>query len=106
MADATAGEPADSASPDAGALLSAYDYELPPAQVAQHPLEQRDSSRLLYLPTDGGPRDLNFRDLPGLLKPGDQKLVGVLGPFPEGARQSGIRPGGRFYAGFRVDLEQ
>jgi len=75
VADATAGEPANSATPDAGALLSAYDYELPPAQVAQHPLEQRDSSRLLYLPTDGGQRDLNFRDLPGLLKPGDLLVV-------------------------------
>jgi S-adenosylmethionine:tRNA ribosyltransferase-isomerase len=75
VADATAGEPADSAPSDAGGLLSAYDYELPPAQVAQHPLEPRDTSRLLYLPGAGGTRDLNFRDLPGLLKPGDLVVV-------------------------------
>jgi hypothetical protein len=37
----------------------------------------------------------------GLLKRSDQKLVGFLGPLPEGARQPGIRPGSGFCTGFR-----
>ena len=30
-------------------------YELPPELIAQTPCEQRDGSRMLYLPLDGGP---------------------------------------------------
>lgn len=80
MADATANRPAEAAEPPDSAprdpgLLSAYDYQLPPERVAQHPLEQRDSSRLMHLPAGGGTRDLSFRDLPRLLKPDDLLVV-------------------------------
>lgn len=74
MADAAAREPQNAAPPDP-AFLSAYDYQLPPQLVAQHPLEERDSSRLMYLPASGGTRDLSFRDLPGLLRAGDLVVV-------------------------------
>ena len=50
--------------------LADFDFELPPGLVAQHPTEERSSSRLL----DGtgiAPVDRIFRDLPALLKPGD-----------------------------------
>jgi S-adenosylmethionine:tRNA ribosyltransferase-isomerase len=47
-----------------------FDFELPPALIAQHPAAQRSASRLL----DGrgpAPVDRVFRDLPGLLQAGD-----------------------------------
>ena len=50
--------------------LSDFDFALPPELIAQHPAEERSGSRLL----DGRgplPVDRVFRDLPGLLAPGD-----------------------------------
>ena len=50
--------------------LADFDFELPPALIAQHPAAERSASRLL----DGRglvPVDRVFRDLPGLLNPGD-----------------------------------
>jgi S-adenosylmethionine:tRNA ribosyltransferase-isomerase len=50
--------------------LADFDFELPPALVAQHPAAERSASRLL----DGTgtlPADRVFRDLPALLLPGD-----------------------------------
>ena len=50
--------------------LSDFDFELPPELIAQHPATERSASRLL----DGrssAPLDRGFRDLPGLLQPGD-----------------------------------
>jgi len=47
-----------------------FDFELPPELIAQHPAVERSGSRLL----DGRaaePVDRAFRDLPGLLSPGD-----------------------------------
>jgi len=52
--------------------LSDYHYPLPPERIAQTPAQPRDASRLLVLGRTA-PRleDRSFRDLPGLLKPGD-----------------------------------
>jgi len=50
--------------------LSDFDFQLPPELIAQHPAAERSASRLL----DGRgaqPVDRIFRDLPGLLQPGD-----------------------------------
>ena len=50
--------------------LADFDFELPPALIAQSPLAERSASRLL----DGRgelPVDRVFRDLPALLAPGD-----------------------------------
>ena len=52
--------------------LSEFQYELPPAAIAQHPVEPRDSARLLDT------RDLSdheFSGLPALLDPGDLVVV-------------------------------
>ena len=51
---------------------SDFHFDLPEELVAQRPLSERSASRLLALdgPT-GQLRDLGFRDLPGLLHPGD-----------------------------------
>jgi S-adenosylmethionine:tRNA ribosyltransferase-isomerase len=51
---------------------SDFRYDLPPGLIAQRPLPQRGSSRLLALDgSDGSLRDLRFADLPALLQPGD-----------------------------------
>jgi S-adenosylmethionine:tRNA ribosyltransferase-isomerase len=51
--------------------LSDFDFDLPPALIAQHPATQRSASRLL----DGRPhsdvRDRVFKELPELLQAGD-----------------------------------
>jgi S-adenosylmethionine:tRNA ribosyltransferase-isomerase len=55
--------------------LDAFDYHLPPEQIAQRPLDRRDASRLLELPqTEGSPSDHLFADLPNLLR-GDELIV-------------------------------
>src|SRR5271165_43618 len=49
-----------------------FHFELPPELIAQRPAERRSASRLLALDGAGGAfRDLEFRDLPQLLSPGD-----------------------------------
>ena len=50
--------------------LSDFDFALPPDLIAQHPAPQRSASRLLD-GTQPQPVDRVFRDLPGLLQPGD-----------------------------------
>ena len=49
--------------------LAAFDFHLPPERIGQHPARPRDAARLLAV----GPslRDLQVRDLPDLLRPGD-----------------------------------
>lgn len=52
--------------------LDDFDFELPDALIAQHPLPQRSSSRLLALScASGAAAHLKFRDLPKLLLPHD-----------------------------------
>jgi len=50
--------------------LSDFDFELPPELIAQHPAAERSASRLLD-GTGAAPVDRIFRELPGLLAPGD-----------------------------------
>jgi S-adenosylmethionine:tRNA ribosyltransferase-isomerase len=55
--------------------LSDFDYILPAEQIAQHPLESRDASRMLVLDhVSGAYEDRVFADLPGLLR-GDELIV-------------------------------
>ncbi|MCL2502154.1 MAG: S-adenosylmethionine:tRNA ribosyltransferase-isomerase [Bacteroidales bacterium] len=49
--------------------INAYDYRLPPTQIASHPLEERDASRLLVYDL-GQIYDRCFRDLPDVLPAG------------------------------------
>jgi S-adenosylmethionine:tRNA ribosyltransferase-isomerase len=73
--------------------IADFDYPLPPEAIAQEPLPDRDASRLLVLPPDGSPPiDRLFRDLPGLLRPGDLLVVNRSRVFP--ARLVGTRAGG------------
>jgi S-adenosylmethionine:tRNA ribosyltransferase-isomerase len=53
-----------------------YDYNLPDELIAQVPLPDRDTSRLLVLDRcTGSMKDRHFRDLPELLEPGDLLVV-------------------------------
>lgn len=53
-----------------------YDYHLPEHLIAQHPLQQRDASRLLLLdPRTGALAHQQFRQLPVLLRAGDCLVV-------------------------------
>ena len=55
--------------------LDELDYDLPPAQIAQRPLQRRDSSRLLTMDrTTGKLVDRAFAKVPSLLR-GDELLV-------------------------------
>src|ERR1700722_5959955 len=55
--------------------LDDFDYCLPPAQIAQRPLDRRDASRLLELHRSQGTlNDCLFRDLPDPPR-GDELLV-------------------------------
>ena len=56
--------------------LQGYDYELPSEFIAQNPVVPRDSSKLLLVNTLSAEEEKAnghhiFRDLPGILKPGD-----------------------------------
>lgn len=55
--------------------VSDFDYELPPAQIAQRPLPERDASRLLLLRRANGTwADRTFREFPDMLC-GDELIV-------------------------------
>ena len=55
---------------------SDFDYELPPAYIAQSPIEPRDSSRLLVLKRDTGVIEHRvFREIGEYLQPGDLLVV-------------------------------
>jgi len=74
--------------------LSDFDYELPPEQIAQHPLPDRSASRLLVLDrASGATRHLQFRDLPTLIPPGDLLVINTSRVIP--ARLHGKREGGQ-----------
>lgn len=73
-------------------LLSSYDYELPPEQIAQNPLSQRDHSRLLVVNSLSKHTDSIFCDLPQLLNPGDLLILNNTQVIP--ARLYGHKPTG------------
>ncbi|HKA59867.1 MAG TPA: tRNA preQ1(34) S-adenosylmethionine ribosyltransferase-isomerase QueA [Gemmatimonadales bacterium] len=73
--------------------LSDFDYELPSAQIAQHPLPDRSASRLLVLDrATGTTQHLHFRDLPGLIPAGAALVLNSSRVIParlHGKRESG-----------------
>ncbi len=75
-----------------GSSVSDYEYDLPPELVAQHPVPQRDESRLLVVPGVGPFAHLSFRDLPTLLRAGDVLVVNESRVLP--ARLLGRKPTG------------
>jgi len=70
-----------------------FDYELPPAAIAQTPAEPRDASRLLVLDrATGSIEHAHFRDVGRWLRPGDLLVVNDSRVLP--ARLVGDRSGG------------
>jgi S-adenosylmethionine:tRNA ribosyltransferase-isomerase len=73
---------------------SDFDYALPEELIAQHPLPERDASRLLVLARDGAPAHHRFTDLPRLLPRGTLLVLNDTRVIP--ARLHGHKPtGGR-----------
>ncbi len=70
---------------------AAFDYELPEARIAQHPIEPRDAARLL-VDTAAGPEHRHVRDLAQLLDPGDLLVVNTTRVLP--ARLRLVKPTG------------
>lgn len=63
--------------------LSEYDYNLPAELIAQKPLDNRDDSRLMVLPSDTDTVLHNhFHDLPGFLREGDLIVINDTQVFP------------------------
>ena len=72
--------------------LADFDYELPQQQIAQVPLPERESSRLLLLEKKSGLwRDASFRQLPELLRGNELLVCNNARVFP--ARLFGRRQG-------------
>lgn len=70
--------------------LSDFEYDLPSAQIAQHPLPDRSASRLLVLDrASGETRHQHFRDLPDLIPPNDVLVINTSRVIP--ARLRGKR---------------
>src|SRR5215470_9783192 len=69
-----------------------FDFDLPPDRIALRPAIPRDSARLLVVRPGGALEDRIVRDLPDLLRPGDQLVVNDTKVIP--AQLSGRRMGG------------
>jgi S-adenosylmethionine:tRNA ribosyltransferase-isomerase len=69
-----------------------FDFYLPKELIAERPLKDRDSSRLLVLHSDGVIEHKRFTDLPAYLCPGDILLINNTRVFP--ARLTGSRETG------------
>ncbi len=63
--------------------LEAYDYELPEENIAQHPADRRDHSRLLIMHRQEGKVEHNvFKDIVDLIPAGDIVVVNDTKVFP------------------------
>jgi S-adenosylmethionine:tRNA ribosyltransferase-isomerase len=73
-------------------LLSDFDYDLPGALIAQRPLDQRDSARIMLIDRKAQRfEDRLFCELPAILRPGDVLVLNNTKVFP--ARLHGRRKG-------------
>jgi S-adenosylmethionine:tRNA ribosyltransferase-isomerase len=110
-----------------GDRTSDYDFELPPDQIAQRPLERRDASRLMVVNrTDGSIAHRTFADIADLIAPNDvlvvnrtrvfrARLLGtrasgapaeilLLKSLGDGRYEAMVSPGGKLKPGRRVDI--
>ncbi|HXI62136.1 MAG TPA: S-adenosylmethionine:tRNA ribosyltransferase-isomerase, partial [Pyrinomonadaceae bacterium] len=75
--------------------ISDFDYHLPDDLIAQHPLSQRDASRMLILDRAAQSwRDSYFKNLPGELSAGDVVVVNNTRVFPARLRGNRAPTGG------------
>lgn len=75
-------------------LLSSYDYELPPEQIAQEPPKERGASRLMVVQREGElhPEHRQFKELPDILPKGALLVANNSRVLP--ARLKGLRSTG------------
>lgn len=79
--------------------ISEFDYELPEELIAQHPLPERDASRMLVVDRSSGSwSDRQFAEITEFLNPDDALVINNTRVFP--ARLVGFREG----TGGRVEL--
>lgn len=75
--------------------VSEFDYELPEELIAQHPLSQRDASRMLVLDRQSGTwQDSEFASLPEYLRPQDVLVLNNTRVFPARLKGSRMPSGG------------
>lgn len=73
--------------------LSSYDYDLPQELIAQYPLPQRDSSRLMYVDrAEGSFHHRSFRDIVDFIVPGEVLVLNSSKVIP--ARLFGFKENG------------
>jgi S-adenosylmethionine:tRNA ribosyltransferase-isomerase len=78
-------------------LVSEFDYKLSPELIAQRPLQERDTSRMMVVDRTAGTfADHVFRELPNILQPGDVLVLNNTRVFP--ARLLGYRKGVKAHA--------
>ncbi|GJG88008.1 S-adenosylmethionine:tRNA ribosyltransferase-isomerase [Gemmatimonadetes bacterium T265] len=87
--------PLMSAAPSLGSRSADYDFDLPPALIAQTPLDRRDASRLMVVDRAAGTiAHRTFTDLPSLMRAGDVLVLNTTRVFRArllGTRQNGAR---------------
>ena len=77
-------------------LTSDFDFELPVALIAQHPLPERASSRMMVLRRDAGTIEhAHIGDLPGILASGDLLVVNNTRVIPARLFGERVDTGGR-----------
>jgi S-adenosylmethionine:tRNA ribosyltransferase-isomerase len=85
--------------------LTEFDFDLPPDQIAQRPLERRDATRLLLVDRGSGAwEDRHFRELPEILRGNELMVVNNARVLP--ARLFGRRAGIRAEAPGRHDPDR
>src|SRR6516225_6742873 len=74
-----------------------FDYDLPPQLIAQHPVAERDQSRLLRVQRASSQISHRvFRDFPELLHPGDLLILNNTKVLPARLRGRRERSGGKW----------
>ncbi|MBX3731477.1 MAG: tRNA preQ1(34) S-adenosylmethionine ribosyltransferase-isomerase QueA [Verrucomicrobiae bacterium] len=78
-------------------FTSDFHFELPPDLIARRPAPERDQSRLMVLPRDGGPLQHRvFAELPALLRAGDLLVLNDSRVVPARLRGQREPGGGKF----------
>ncbi|KKB82943.1 S-adenosylmethionine tRNA ribosyltransferase [Devosia limi DSM 17137] len=83
-------------------LVSDFDFDLPEELIALHPVEPRDSARLLLVDPDNGLFDRHIPDLLTLLRPGDVLVVNDTRVLPAELRGTRIRGENRASVSFNL----
>ena len=83
-------------------LVSDFDFDLPEKLIALHPVEPRDSARLLLVDPEKGLFDRHIPDLLTLLRPGDVLVVNDTRVLPAELRGTRIRGENRASVSFNL----